>query len=342
MLEMPNHILISYFAGGGGASLGAIAAGITTTIGVEWDNNIADLYRANVGNCFTADVTKFDPRCLDLPTLEERKRTGDLLIWQLSPPCVEFSRANTKQNRDSKRATIIKEIFWHEEIIRPDYIVLENVIDYRKYHHYQDFCKYLQAKGYSLVDYILNAADFGVPQSRERLIMIAARKGLSLPTITKTHDKNANVGQLSLFGESKLPWVGWYDAIADLLPTLSQSRLTDKQVETVQALNCLPQTVMVERVGYRNGIPKIAFKDEPCWTIRAMLSDDGKTGTRTKIIDAIANGNVRSLNTHAIARLQSFPDDYRWSSQMSLDVRVLGNSVPPLLMQKITEAILKL
>ena len=391
----PNHTIVSYFAGGGGASLGAIAGGCTNSVGVELDNNIADLYHANIGCCITADVTQFDPHTIFqyAPTPEERRKGGHL-IWQLSPPCQEFSRANKNRNQQSIRANVLKEIFWHEQVIRPDFIVLENVIDYQNYQGYQDFCIYLRDKGYALSDYILNAADFGVPQSRERLIMIAARKGLGLPTINKTHSKNPQAGQLSLFEDApKMLWIGWYEAIKDLLAMLPKSRLTDKQKEAIVAKgwqtqlvnqpsftsgcnaqakiflidgqqksvggyrqirsaeepiwtipsSCYkgkPRVFLLERVGYRNGLPKVSEMTEPCWTLRASLSDDQKGGTRTKLIDVMLDeSDTRSLNTQALARLQSFPSSYQWSGKMALDVKVIGNSVCPLLMQRIVEAI---
>ncbi|ARV58084.1 hypothetical protein BZZ01_05040 [Nostocales cyanobacterium HT-58-2] len=445
------NFCISYYAGGGGFSLGAKAAGCKT-LGVELDPAIAALYQANVGPCVVADVTTLDPHKLEFPSKSERRRSGSLLIWQLSPECKVFSRANTAAKKNCAQslatasATSLTKIFWHEQIIEPDCIILENVEDYANYQGYIDFCNYLEERGYQILSrkLILNAADFGVPQSRRRLIMIAG-KGVPLPKIEATHAQFLH-GQMDLFSAPKLPWVGWYKAIEDLLPELPRSQLTPKQEKAIQALGLktqlvdqqnsksvrlgyktralnepsfthegltrkkngqpyynedlttptdqqnegcplfsgtmrrgcnaqtkaflvsgqqkgingerevgtdnepiwtipasiskgVPRALLIERVGAFN-IPKTRSPQEPCWTLRC-LGDDGKKGNRNKIIDAVMEGDVHSLNTRALARLQSFPDSYQWSGKSALDTKVIGNSVPPLMAQRIIEALKK-
>lgn len=370
------NFCLSYYAGGGGFSLGAASAGFQT-LGVEFDPSIAELYRQNVGECITADVTTLNPHSLEFPSKSERLCNGDILIWQLSPECKMFSRANTAAKADQAKAlatdsaTSLTKIYWHEQIIEPDVIILENVEDYANYQGYIDFCFYLEDRGYKILSksLVLNAADFGVPQSRRRLIMIAV-KGIPLPKIEQTHAQFSH-GQIDLFSEPKLPWVGWYEAIEDLLDELPRSQLTAKQQQAIKALGFQTQLVdqqnsksvrlgyktrgalepsftlgcnaqakafLVERVGAYNS-PKIRSHSEPCWTLRSHLGDDGKNGSRTKVIDAVLGIDVRSLNTRALARLQSFPDWYQWSGKAALDTKVIGNSVPPLLAQRLVQSV---
>ncbi|RUR74901.1 DNA cytosine methyltransferase [Chlorogloeopsis fritschii PCC 6912] len=328
---MKKYALV-YFSGAGGTSLGAIAAGYKT-IGIEIDAAIASLYKTNCGEVVVGDVTTIDPASL-APSPEERRREGSYLVWQISPPCQEFSRANNNQDKTSVRATILENITKHLKILLPDFVWLENVPEYCYSPAYINFCNSLRSLNYSLSHQIVNAADFGVPQSRKRLIMIAAKQGWGVPLLTPTHTQ---FPLPQLFGDNFLPWVGWYEAIKDLILELPKSELTEKQKAAIA--DYPHQNLLVERIGYYEK-PKVALSSLPCWTLRASLGDDGKGGDRTKVIDVVlSDGDVRSLNNRSLARLQSFPDWYQWSGKASVDIRGIGNSVPPLLSQKIFEVI---
>lgn len=310
-----SHFFLSYFAGCGGSSLGAKNAGCDT-LGVEIHPAISELYQANVSDIIVADVAQLNPSTLDFPSPDERKRSGNLLIWQLSPPCQDYSQAHKNGNKSSQRALVLNEIFWHEEIIKPDVIILENVLGYLTSEPFVSFCKYLSNKGYIIATYKLNSKEFGVPQSRDRLIMIGVANQYQMPLIQKTHAEYPDDGQLTLFDEiGKKPCIGWYDATYDLLPSLKEVQLTDKQKEALQrelqgynlnlglfrtqflerngklvtepsrpspTVTTMPHALrpfLIERVGY-HGLPKVASADKPCWTIRACLADD-KKGKKT-------------------------------------------------------------
>ncbi len=271
------NFCLSYYAGGGGFSLGAKSAGYET-LGVELDPNIANLYRQNVGECVTADVTTLDPHKLEFPSKSDRRRSGNILIWQLSPECKMFSRANTtaKANQEqalaTDSATSLTKIYWHEQIIEPDVIILENVEDYNNYKGYIEFCNYLEERGYRILsrNLILNAADFGVPQSRRRLIMIAV-KGIPLPKIEPTHAQFLH-GQMDLFCSPKLPWVGWYEAIEDLLNGLPRSHLTARQKRAIEArgIRLEPPGIFLATKFLQSNGRLCVVADEPAPTVTAI------------------------------------------------------------------------
>lgn len=394
---------LSYFCGGGGAAIAAKQLGYTT-FGVDFDAEVAEIYRNNVGDVMVADLATINPQNIPIPTAAERRRNGDILIWQLSPPCQEYSRANNKKNHTSDRATILDKLHWHFDYLQPDAVWLENVKDYETSRPFQDFVKFLNSRNFICQHQVLNAADFGVPQSRERLILRAWKAEFGfLPQLVKTHAKNPEQ-TLSLFGDAPLQqWVGWYEAIKDLLPTLPTASLTDRQRDAIAARFC-GQSVLVDsdnstsvKAGYKTRLslepgftvtantskPKVflidsdnqnssgyttkaanepsftssagktrpkAFliqrvgsgeslsvrkKNEPVWTITAGLAQDHKGNTRNQLINSWIEGDVRSLNTAAIARLQSFPDDYIWTEKFSTNIRAIGNAVPPMLARAI-------
>jgi len=403
--SQPSPILFnSHFSGCGGSTKGAIAAGFTPIHAIESNPSIAELYKVNCGDILVADITKVDFKKLDIPTRLERRRSGQILVTQTSPPCQDFSIANTKSaNRESDRAHILKETWLYYKIFLPEYVVLENVPAYSDSQPYQEFEDFLKNLGYTIIKGIFNAADFGVPQTRKRFFAIAVQKDYPIPRITPTHEYQ-QYGQLSLICK---PWIGWHESLKDLLPLLPESKLTKKQKKAIAVLETqlvdqqnsksvalgyktrpkdkpsftlgcnaqakvllidgqrsgangerqirdasdpcwtvpasvhkgVPRAVLIERVGYYNS-PKTAQTQEPCWTLRAALADDYHNGNRTKMIDAILDGaDVRSLNTLALARLQSFDDSYQWSGKSSVDMRGIGNSVAPKMMQAIAIAI---
>ncbi len=84
---------------------------------------------------------------------------------------------------------------------------------------------------------------------------------------------------------------------------------------------------------------KIREEDSPIWTLKASLGSDGKGANREKLIDVSINGVVKGLNVACLARLQTFPPSYEFSGKNALDVHVIGNSVPPLLIKVICEEI---
>jgi DNA (cytosine-5)-methyltransferase 1 len=168
---------------------------------------------------------------------------------------------------------------------------------------------------------------------------------------------------------SKENWTGWYDTIKDLVPRLRKVNLTGKQLEAISLRSREKRVlvdsdnsskyktreedepiftitkgfsspkIIIERVGAR-GRNKIRDENNPIWTLKASLGTDGKGASREKVIDIEIDGGVKTLNVQCLARLQSFPDDYKFSNKVKLDVHIIGNSVPPLLINVICASII--
>lgn len=126
---------------------------------------------------------------------------------------------------------------------------VENVRGYAKSRSLQQIKNTLYNLGYWFDCAFVNAADFGVPQFRERLILRASSLG-AIPKLPspQTH-------------------VGWYVAIEDLLPSLQHSQLTTGQLLQLHACE-LDQTLLIERIGARSGYYQKRRSDQPVWTIR--------------------------------------------------------------------------
>lgn len=288
--------------------------------------------------------------------LDANPESFDRPDWlHASPVCKAFSNANANKGEKDFDVRCGHKVAEFIEVLQPDYFSLENVRAYADSRAFEIIWQALIAHGYYCNTKVINAADFGVPQSRERLFLVAYRG-----------DFRWGFDPFSAGIEKRK---GWYGAIADLIHDLPDSKLADWQIKALPPeikehllLNVrasknsmigldpreadspsftipstvtkeIPKAILIENTGARSDRPlQTRDADEPCWTIRA-LGQDGHYHRAT----AIADCRVVQLSIQCLARLQSFPDSYQWSGKKSLDGTIIGNSVPPLMFQKIVE-----
>jgi DNA (cytosine-5)-methyltransferase 1 len=339
---MSKKTFTALFAGGGGADLGAIAAGLEPCESVEYDPAIAEVHKANIGGkMHVANILDCDPYRFEKPD-----------ILHASPVCKQFSTANANKGEAQLDIDCARKVAEFIQVLQPKHFTLENVEAYRKSKSFHLIVEMLHKLGYFCNWQVLNAADFGVPQSRRRLILIAVKDGFipSLP-LPEKH-------------------IGWYEAIADKVHDLPDSQLAEWQLkalpseirehllidnrnstppvtikngsETALTLTTSTTTrdlkaILIENTGARSDRElQTRAADEPCWTLRAM----GQDGHYHRA-NALLNARIVALDIACLARLQSFPDNYQWSGKKSLDGKIIGNSVPPLMYQKILQAIIQ-
>jgi DNA (cytosine-5)-methyltransferase 1 len=204
----------SLFSGGGGSDCGAVAAGYTPVCAVEYDPYAAALYRQNFGDHVREESI------LDTPI---EKLLSVEFLWA-SPPCPSFSTAKTDGKETELDIALAQKTADIIKAINPRYFALENVRGYVGSESFRIIYATLETMGYNLHHAIYDAASFGVPQNRNRLILRASRDRLRLlqPTHAKVPD---------LFHQ---PWNGWYDAVADLLPSCKPTHLTEKQIQSLE------------------------------------------------------------------------------------------------------------
>lgn len=212
------------FTGGDGFGLGARAAGLKSTWGVEIDPEIVEWAERNDPDLSVvrADVSVVDYGSLEVPYL-----------LHASPQCTRASRA-TQAGESEQDIAQAGGIISALQALRPPVFTLENVWFYRKFQAFKNILYSLAALGYKADFWHLSAADYGVPQTRKRLILIARRDSYPrkpLPTHTKSVDCD---NQLSLFDHQLRPWIGWYEAINDLIPTLPDSEFPKWQLERLE------------------------------------------------------------------------------------------------------------
>ena len=301
------------FTGLGGATIGAIEHGYTPLWGVENDERIAKIASSNFGHdIIVKDILDIDPRELE-----------KVDVLHASPPCTNFSVARGyRTERQAADLAMAKKVIEFVRVMKPQIVTIENVPTYCRSEPCLAMKKQIVDEGYTMQTYNINASIFGVPQSRVRSIVIACRDGIN-------HDIN---------NAYEYHPVGWYSAIEDLLPYLEHSDFAPWQEKAFELynidLNTIGCSYMVDGQNSRggNGPPTMRKAHEPAFTIVASVY-------KAPVRVWLRYKDVRKLNVRALARLQTFPDAYRFSGQRKIDLMGIGNAVPPLLYERILEGI---
>ncbi len=334
--------LISVFSGAGGLDYGFESAGFHTGAAVEMDHECCETLRSN------RRWPILERSIFDVPTAEMLEAAGcacgdiDLVIG--GPPCQPFSKAgywasgDTKRLADPRAGTLGAYMRVVQEAL-PRAFVLENVEGLA----YSDKNEGLQfvlgmideinrraRVGYRPVFKVLCAADYGVPQLRYRLFMVAARDGTMFNFPSPTHSP-AEAGSQRMLIKSQ-PYRTAWDALGDVTPEADEDlavrgKWADLLPSIPEGENYLWHT---DRGG---GLPLFGWrrrfwsfllklaKDRPSWTIQAQPGP------------AIGpfHWENRRLSMRELCRIQTFPDDVRIVGPHRAVQRQLGNAVPSLL-----------
>lgn len=311
---MTSPSMGSLFSGGGGWDQGGVMVGLQPRFAVESERWIATWHRRVFGgNTRNASVADVNYR-------EEAMSLGPLSVLVSSPPCQATSKSGKGQATRRARAGIVARdrgvcdpsvgIFSLDavEAFTPKVFLLENNAGYEDGATFRAIVSGLKTFGYDVDHRVLDAEDFGVASSRERLILRAAR-GVKLPE-----------------WPTKEAPVSWDVAIGDLIETMPVDELAPWQAKALVD-NPPPKGVPLLIAGgnvtrNRNGYIVHRVPGEHAWTTQLAANTSGM-----RVVDA--NGTSRRITTRALARLQGFPDVYPVEElTRSEAIHVLGNSVP--------------
>jgi DNA (cytosine-5)-methyltransferase 1 len=324
----PNApIAVVLFAGGGGVEAGMVQAGIRPVVAVEHDPTKPQLSAA-IAHTHHRNFSEYGCKVIQ-QTVQEVAQSGFIGFPQnpdylhASPVCANFSVAHTAkagtaiETPDDKSAAQAVAVAIRQ--LRPRVFTLENVLRYQSSQSFAIILNTLESLGYKVSYSVVNMADFGLPQARRRLVLIACQERvISLPSTSGT--------------------IGWYGAIANLIPTMLDSQLLPKQQQAVEQFLAVnkPAPLLIERVGGRNGL-KLKPGYLPANTIVRCLRraapthfTDHKGCNRNKFADIwLPDGTVKSLSIEAAAILQGFPRWYEFPPEAATAGSIIGYSVPP-------------
>jgi len=369
---------IEIFAGGGGLTLGVSNAGFKHVFLVEYDSDSVNTLRYNNKSHYNKkDFSWIHENDIHNVGFSNYQYNIDLLCG--GPPCQPFSIGGKHQAYNDKR-DLFSEASRALNEIRPKAFVFENVRgllrkNFSKYFGYilmqlthpdlrkkesEEWMKHLErlekyhtstiAKDiqYNVVFRLVNAADYGIPQKRERVIIVGFRSDInakwSFPEPThsklsldyskwvsgeywKRHNIKTNLKQAQIFNPSlseisynKKPWVTIRDVISDLPDPRRNTGI----------INHIYQSGARIYPGHTGSI-----LDEPSKTIKA--GGHGVPGGENMIV--LDNASVRYLTVREAARIQTFPDDYIFPCSWTESMRQIGNAVPVKLGQIIADSV---
>lgn len=344
MLNVSSKFVgVDVFAGAGGLSLGAKMAGIDVKLAIEKDKHSALTYSHN-----HPETKLVIDDIENVKTINIDKKNKISVLFG-GPPCQGFSTSNQRtRNRENPSNWLFKEFIRIVQLWKPDWVVLENVrgIIETEGGLFRDIIIHeLERIGYLSSYGILCASNFGVPQIRSRFFLIASKFGKTVDLPKQTKKKKITVRQAI----EDLPSLE-NGADTDYLPY--KIKLRNSYVETMRngKAGCFGHIVtqnathIIERYKYvpQGGnwldIPNElmrTYKDKTrCHTGIYRRLDENKPsivlGNYRKNM-LIHPWEDRGLSVREAARLQSFPDWYRFQGSIGFQQQQVGNAVPPLL-----------
>ncbi len=352
---------ISLFSGAGGLDLGIEAAGFRTAVAVEWDEDATDTMEKNAGTYFPGlqEVMRADLYPLatgqgEGVTTKDILRAGgfgrgerpDLLVG--GPPCVAFSKSgfwlDWKRDGIDPAASLLQAYTAVLAQAKPRFFILENVyaLTFNNKASRPAFERLqieIDAAGYRYQWQVLNAADYGVPQARPRLFIVGARKGESIPELPKpTHHGD---WERRKSGGGPLPHVTTGEVLEGLVTDsepgeVVRGRWGHLLDEIPPGENYLHYT---EKRGHSN--PIFEWRSR-YWSFLLKLDPHSPSPT----IQAQPGPNVgpfhwenRRLRVAELRRLFTFPDAFELVGKRASVQSQFGNSVPPLLAERVAESI---
>ncbi len=333
---------IDLFSGGGGLSLGLEKAGFDVLLGVELRKEIAKTYVVNhpYAKVLTKDIRKVTGKeILELVG----KQKIDLIAG--CPPCQGFSQLTEKWKRKDPRNGLVLEMARIIEEIKPRMVMMENVpgLAMKGKRILNKFIRKLESLGYIVQKGVLQMADYGVPQSRRRLVLLAGMGfGISMPKAT--HVRNGNK-------KNKLkPWVpisrvisktgrpmkfscasrdkgpesyNWH-VVGDLKDVSRQRLKAMQEGADRRALpkHLRPDCHRDDNEGFTNVYGRMRWNDvSPTITSGCTRPCMGRFGHPDKL---------RTISVREAALIQTFPKNYKIKTKfMDYACDIVGNALPP-------------
>lgn len=331
---------IDCFCGAGGLTRGLLDAGVEVVAGLDADGRCKETYESNnrPARFYEQDICQVTG--LDVWRLLGSRRTGDLLIAGCAP-CQPFSkhrkRATDKSGtvcrmRDPD-ATLLGAFARLVEVIKPGQVLIENVPGIAKvegFSTYRRFVRMLKANSYRIAEGVLDAKQFGVPQTRRRYVLIAI------------HVREASLPERE-FGRGLQEYATVRQAIAHYPPIQAGERhpfVPNHEAAAISAINLLRLRSTPPDGGDRRSWPaglelECHKRDHDGHTdVYGRMAWDQPAPTLTGRCNSISNGRYghpcqdRAISLREAASLQTFSDAYVFRGTHQQIARQIGNAVP--------------
>lgn len=318
------HNVVSLFCGCGGVDLGTVGGFIFNkkeyakhpcklVYACDIDQKAVDSHRLNFDaeNAVCADICEVEadaiPEC-------------DILTGGF--PCQSFSTVNPTKDPFDDRANLYKQMVRIVQAKQPKVFVAENVKGMMTLHKGAIFKRVIAAfeeAGYKTFHSLLNAADYGVPQKRERVIIVGIRNDIweqrgDFTFPAKTHDGN---------------WAPLSVAVPELAIEEKKYYFSERAVQGMKNAKNNMKRGLAQNL------------DEPCLTVTSHLAKVSLNSRDPVLLVDPAKELYRRFTPLEAARIQSFPDNFKFAGTETTAYRQIGNAIPPVMFWHITDEIIK-
>ena len=344
---------IDFFCGAGGLTRGLLNAGISVLAGVDNDDRLRETYTRN------NEPSRFVNRDIKDVRIHELRRDlgidqGDLTLYAACTPCQPFSTLNSLKGKD-KRKTLLLDFGEIVQQCPPDFILIENVPGLNNAYGkeiYQEFLALLEECGFSEpCGALLDAKDFGVPQTRKRFILMASKHGsLTLP-VPECRDDGMSEGHKGNPATVR-EYIAKYPAIADGEEPDSYPNHTARKLQPhhKRIVAAVPRDGGSRRDVADTSILLKCHQDNPNVhkDVFGRMAWDEPSPTLTCRCTDVYCGRFthpeqdRGISLREAAALQTFADDYEFfgSSFLSLSTQI-GNAVPVKFAEMLGETVIE-
>lgn len=347
---------IDLFSGAGGLSLGLQNSGIKSVVSVEIEKDFAETFKINHPECYVIneDISK-----INFKKTIKKLKIEDINLVCGGPPCQGFSTVG-KKNKEDKRNSLFWQFLRAVEEVKPKVVLFENVSGFKQLYKgiaHNTLIEELSNLGYLVKSEVLDAANYGAPQFRKRTIVVGVSKDLNFQFPEPTHSEDET------FFTKK--FIVLEDAISDL-PKLNSNDSANFYLEPTTDYQIKArgnQTVLTEHnsTNYGDKMKKImslipengSVNDLPkhlrpksyfgntyarlnAFTPSPTITRNFGTPSSSRCVHPSQN---RALSTREGARLQGFPDSYKFFGSKTSKNLQIGNAVPVALAESLGKEI---
>ena len=330
---------LDIFAGGGGLSVGLKRAGFHVVGAVEIESNAFATYKAN-----HPEVTAFkqDVCTVRGDALRVLSPSGQIDLLAGCPPCQGFSSLTSKYKKPHPGNRLVKEMTRLVEEISPRAVMMENVpgLQDKGKHLLKEFLDALESNGYIVNQDILQVADYGVPQSRRRLVVLAG-KGFAIELPKATHSRTSSDGRkpwktirkviygmprpitlheaIKRGGPQSFGWHVVRDLSAANMRRLKQAKPGRSWTSIAKRLR--PKCHQDRTTGFSNVYGRMRWTE-----VSPSITGGCTTFSKGRFGHPQAN---RTISVREAAILQTFPLDYVFDTPyMEYACKIVGNALP--------------
>ena len=338
--------VFDFFSGCGGTSAGLKASGMEIAVGIDNDRDAAQTFQTNFpeADFLCADIRDLPTRSLDRSV---KDRGGRPLLFSACAPCQPFSQQRrAPASSDDERLGLLNELLRFVKEYRPELLFVENVRGLREkgigQEVFEPFTETLQRLGYHTKPGVVRSQDYGVPQRRTRLVLLASLIG-SITFPDRTHGPGSQGPEYTTVADwiGNLPGISAGETHAQI-PNHRSAALSSLNLQRIRATppgggwpdwpsELVPDCHKSGFKGYTDVYGRMRWDTPaPALTTRCISYSNGRFGHPEQ---------DRAISVREAACLQTFPTSFVFTGNLNSQARQIGNAVPMLLAQRFGECI---